>query len=194
MKNHPTNRSMPLKTRPTPMDVGTHMAAETIYTMARFTRILKRATHLVEKLMPLASGTNEHLTLSHWLVLARLSSTPTCKQMELKSDTKIAAAYLTRLVDDLTREGMVRRHRSSSDRRQILLSLTERGKSAAIELLASMKGRTRPSQLDAIEHLSASLEQFVLLAEGEGWPGAHEPANSKAVPHRLRNQGRTITS
>ncbi|MFK2873253.1 winged helix-turn-helix transcriptional regulator [Dyella lipolytica] len=139
--------------------------------MAEVARTLKSATHVMEKLAHLASGTNEHLSLLHWLVLVRLSGAPTCKQMELKSDTKIAAAYLTRLLDDLTRGGLVRRHRSSSDRRQILLALTERGKSAAFELLASLNDAIRPSQLDAIEHLGSSLEQFVALAAGEGWFG-----------------------
>ncbi|RUL66832.1 MarR family transcriptional regulator [Dyella dinghuensis] len=127
--------------------------------------------HVMEQLVQLASGANEHLTLLHWLVLARLSSASTCKQMELKSDTKIAAAYLTRLLDDLVRDGLVRRHRSSSDRRQILLALTERGKSATRKLLTTLNEIAQPSQLNAIEHLGASLESFVSLAAGEGWFG-----------------------
>jgi DNA-binding MarR family transcriptional regulator len=146
-------------------------ATETIYKVAEVARTLKLATHAVEQWVHLVSGTNEHLTLLHWLVLARLSSTSTCKQMELKSDTKIAAAYLTRLLDDLTRQGLVRRHRSSSDRRQILLALTERGRNATLALLTSLNDVAQPSQLNAIEHLGASLEQFVSLAVGEGWAG-----------------------
>jgi DNA-binding MarR family transcriptional regulator len=151
--------------------VNPQTATETIYKVAEVARTLKLATHVMEKVVHIASGTNEHLTLLHWLVLVRLTSTPTCKQMELKSDTKIAAAYLTRLLDDLTREGLVRRHRSSSDRRQILLALTEHGRSSALELLAALNNVTQPSQLNAIEHLRASLEQFVSLSAGEEWFG-----------------------
>jgi DNA-binding MarR family transcriptional regulator len=142
-------------------------AKETMYKVAEVSRTLRCATSVVEKLVHLASGANDRLTLSHWLVLVRLSGTATCKQLDLKSDTKIAPAYLTRLLDDLTREGLVRRHRSSSDRRQILLSLTERGRQAASELLASLNGMTQASQLDAIEHLVSSLEQFVTQLAGE---------------------------
>jgi DNA-binding MarR family transcriptional regulator len=151
--------------------VSAQTATETIYKVAEVARTLKCATHAMERVVHVVSGTNEHLTLLHWLVLARLSSTPTCKQMELKSDTKIAAAYLTRLLDDLVREGLVRRHRSSSDRRQILLTLTERGRTATMELLTTLNDIARPSQLNAIEHLGASLEHFVSLAAGEGWFG-----------------------
>jgi DNA-binding MarR family transcriptional regulator len=151
--------------------VSAQTATETIYKVAEVARTLKCATHAMEKVVHVVSGTNEHLTLLHWLVLARLSGTPTCKQMELKSDTKIAAAYLTRLLDDLVREGLVRRHRSSSDRRQILLTLTEHGRSATLELLTTLNDVARPSQLNAIEHLGASLEHFVSLATEEGWFG-----------------------
>ena len=177
MSHDTTHKSCQKKTCATPpslqiTSVGAQMATETIYKVAEVARTLKCATHVMEKLVHLASGTNEHLTLLHWLVLVRLSRTPTCKQTELKCDTKIAPAYLTRLVDDLTREGLVRRHRSSSDRRQILLALTEHGRSAASELLASLNDVTRPSQLSAIEHLGASLDQFVSLADGEEWFGS----------------------
>lgn len=165
MNKHAMHATHPLTS------VSAQTATETIYKVAEVARTLKCATHVMEKLVHIDSGANEHLTLLHWLVLVRLSSAPTCKQMELKSDTKIAAAYLTRLLDDLTRDGLVRRHRSSSDRRQIILALTERGRSAAVELLASLNDVTQPSQLNAIEHLGASLEQFVSLAIGEGWFG-----------------------
>lgn len=152
-------------------NISAQTAAETIYRVAEVARTLKCATHAMEKVVHVVAGTNEHLTLLHWHVLARLSSASMCKQMELKSDTKIAAAYLTRLLDDLVREGLVRRHRSSSDRRQILLALTERGRSATLELLTTLNDVARPSQLNAIEHLGASLEHFVSLATGEGWFG-----------------------
>jgi DNA-binding MarR family transcriptional regulator len=176
MNKHATHHSRQQKTlaatAPHPFtSVGMQASTETIYKVAEVARTLKYATHAIEQVVHLASGANDRLTLLHWLVLARLSSKPTCKQLELKSETKITAAYLTRLLDDLVRAGLVRRHRSSTDRRQILLALTEHGRNATLELLASLNDVTQPSQLNAIEHLGASLEQFVSLAAGEGWLG-----------------------
>jgi DNA-binding MarR family transcriptional regulator len=162
-------RTLPVPQQPESIDART--ASEAIFKVADVARTLKCATHVMERVVHLATGENEHLTLLHWLVLVRLSSTPTCKQMDLKSDTKIAAAYLTRLLDDLTRKGLVRRHRSSTDRRQILLALTVQGKAAALELLTALNVVIQPSQLATIEHLRLSLEQFVSLAAGEGWLG-----------------------
>lgn len=166
MNNRLTSRLVPEKAGTASADAGTHPATEALYKMAQFGRTLKHATHVLEKLMQTASSMHQHLTLSHWLVLVRLSSTVTCKQMELRTDTKITAAHLTRLVDDLAREGMVRRHRSSSDRRQILLSPTEHGKRVAMGLLASLKELTGPPQLSAMEQLCELLGRFVLLADG----------------------------
>ena len=51
---------------------------------------------------------------------------PTCKQIDLKSLPGIASSHLTGLLDELTDRGLVCRGRSSEDRRQVLLSLTER--------------------------------------------------------------------
>ncbi|XRD81891.1 MarR family transcriptional regulator [Dyella halodurans] len=147
------------------------MAADTIYKVAEVARSLRRASQVMEKWVHLATAANEQLTMSHWLVLVRLSMAPTCKQADLKSDTKIAASHLTRLIDDLARQGLARRHRSSTDRRQVHLTLTEEGKSAARELLASLNEFTQSSQLNAIEDLGPSLEQFVSLAAGEAWLG-----------------------
>ena len=142
-------------------------AAETVYKVAEVSRTLKCATSVVEKWVKLASGSDGHLTLLHWLVLVRLSRVETCKQLDLKSDTKIAAAYLTRLLDDLTNEGLVQRHRSETDRRQVLLSLTERGRELASGLLASVSESNQPFLLDAMEHLASSLQQFVSLTSAE---------------------------
>jgi DNA-binding MarR family transcriptional regulator len=143
------------------------VATETMYKVAEVSRTLKCVNQVVESWVHLASNTNAHLSLLHCLVLVRLSRSPTCKQVDIKSDTKIAPAYLTRLLDDLTKERLVRRHRSSTDRRQILLTLTEHGKDTARELLTSLNNVTQPSQLDAIEHLASSLDQFVSFVARE---------------------------
>jgi DNA-binding MarR family transcriptional regulator len=169
MNNHVTHHTrqkiaQPLLATPQISSDSAQLAAEAIYKVAEVARTLKYATHIVERMVNPLSRANEHLTLFHWLILIRLSNAPTYKQMDLKSDTKIAAAYLSKLLDDLTREGMVRRHRSSSDRRQILLALTDHGRGTVLELLALRNDVTRPSQVDALEHLGVSLERFVSSA------------------------------
>ncbi|WP_266180410.1 MarR family transcriptional regulator [Dyella humicola] len=176
MNKHATNTGRRTNGRvalaPHPLEhVSEQTATETIYKVTEVARSLRCASQLMEKWVAMAAGASEHLTMSHWLVLVRLSSAPTCKQAELKCDTKISAPHLTRLIDDLTRQGLVRRHRSSSDRRQILLALTEQGRAAALGLLASLDHVSGPSQLNAIEDLGTSLEQFVSLAAGDGWFG-----------------------
>jgi DNA-binding MarR family transcriptional regulator len=96
------------------------------------------ANSAIEKIVQLASGAN-NLTLAHWIILVYLARAELCKQGDLMSGTGIAVGYLTRLLDDLEAKGMIRRHRSSEDRRQILLALTDSGKSAALALLGSLR-------------------------------------------------------
>jgi DNA-binding MarR family transcriptional regulator len=131
-----------------------------ILAMTKLSRELKNATSALEKVAHEASGTND-LTLLHWAVLANLACKSSCKQVDLKSTTGIAAAYLTRLVDELAHRGLVRRHRSSGDRRQMVLALTEAGKEAKRRLLMGLGEHINDGQLEAMMALSASLEQFV---------------------------------
>lgn len=71
------------------------------------------------------------LKLLHALVLVSLARMPTCRQVDLKSLPGVASPHLTRVLDELTDRGLVWRARSSEDRRQVLLSLTDSGRGAA---------------------------------------------------------------
>lgn len=137
---------------------------EAFYKMAEVSRVLKSATSTIEKFAHLASGTSE-FTLMHCLVMVHLSRAPTCKQTDLKSATGISPAHLTKLVDELTLRGLVSRHRSSADRRQIILALTAPGRETALHLLASLHELADKTQREAIEKLGASLERFVSTTE-----------------------------
>ena len=141
---------------------------DALYKMAEVSRILKSATSTIEKFAHLASGTND-LTLMHCLVLVHLSRKASCKQLDLKSATGIAPTYLTKVVDELTHRGFVRRHRSSWDRRQIILALTAPGRETALRLLASLHELTNKTQLNAIEQLGSSLKRFVSTAANGEW-------------------------
>ncbi|GLQ91068.1 hypothetical protein GCM10007901_00180 [Dyella acidisoli] len=141
---------------------------DALYKMAEVSRVLRSATSTIEKFVHLASGTND-LTLMHCLVLVHLSRKASCKQLDLKSATGIAPTHLTKLVDELTHRGFVRRHRSSWDRRQIILALTAPGRETALRLLTSLHELTHKTQLNAIEELGSSLKRFVSTTANDEW-------------------------
>lgn len=113
--------------------------------------------------MQTAAGSSD-LTLVHWLILVHLSRARTCKQSDIHSETGIATGYLTRLLDELHAKEMIRRRRSTVDRRQILLSLTDQGKNAAFSLLASID---QHRLLDALDELKSSLDSFMSISVPE---------------------------
>ncbi|WP_196240320.1 MarR family winged helix-turn-helix transcriptional regulator [Dyella choica] len=122
----------------------------------------------MERLVRLASGSSD-LTLAHWLVLVHLSKTSSCKQADLKSATGFAPAHLTKLLDELVDRRLVHRHRSSWDRRQILLASTGTGRETARKLLLSLSQLAGKARVEAIESLSSSLEGFVSMTANDGW-------------------------
>jgi DNA-binding MarR family transcriptional regulator len=75
--------------------------------------------------------------------------------------TGIGPAYLSRLLDELVVQGMLRRQRSPWDRRQILLALTAQGKKMTYQLLTSTNERITQTQRGAMADLGSWLEQFV---------------------------------
>ena len=135
------------------------IAMEAIHEIAEIGRLLRNTTALLESMIHLAAGTGE-LTSSHLLVLVHLLPKSNCKQVDLKSATHIGPAYLSRLLDELVHQGLLRRHRSLSDRRQILLTLTERGKEATRHLLVSMSELMTNKKHAAIVDLGSSLNHF----------------------------------
>jgi DNA-binding MarR family transcriptional regulator len=150
-----------------PLDpAAVQTAVETMRKVAAVSRSLKRVSSAIETVVQTAAGGRD-LTLAHWLILVRLSRTRTCRQGDLNSDTGITAGYLTRLLDELEAKGMVHRRRSTEDRRQILLRLTDRGRNAALALLAAID---RYQPLSALDKLQSSLERFlsILASEARG--------------------------
>jgi len=67
------------------------------------------------------------LTVSKWRILAVLSDRGTCRFGELAELTSIEPATLNRFVGALSKEGLIRRRRSTSDARAVRIALTERG-------------------------------------------------------------------
>lgn len=72
---------------------------------------------------------NIHLTREQWSVLAVLWKTDGCSQQLIADTTSRDKPSVTRLVDNLVKEGYVTREHHESDRRTNLIYLTEKGKS-----------------------------------------------------------------
>ena len=144
------------------------MSNDTIYKLAAARHTLRSVAAAMEQLVRRASGMTD-LTLSHALVLVSLARMPTCKQVDLKALPGIAS-HLTRLLDELTDRGLVCRGRSSEDRRQVLLSLTDSGREAASCLLTALNAVTDNEWFNALEELGTSLLKCLLEQTPEAVP------------------------
>jgi len=76
------------------------------------------------------------LTHSQWLPLLKLSMCGPNPVANLVRELDIDAGAVTRLLDRLETKGLVRRERSSEDRRVVLIHLTEAGSAIAEDLRA----------------------------------------------------------
>lgn len=158
------------------------VATETMHKVAEVNRSLKCVDSALERIVQTASG-NSDLTLAQWLILVHLSRARTCKQCDLHSDTGITTGYLTRLIDELDAKGMVRRRRSTEDRRQILLSLTDRGKDATLWLLAAID---QHQLLNALDKLKSSLDRFMAVCAPRDEPALRNAKSSVSTSSKSR--------
>ena len=88
--------------------------------------LLARASHLISGEFPReveASG----LSVQEWRVLATLADRPDCTVGALAEITLTKQPTLTKLVDRMVQDGLVRRRAGKTDRRQALVSITPRG-------------------------------------------------------------------
>ena len=130
-----------------------------MHKIAEISRSLKGVGAAIENMVLAAAGRSD-LRLAHWLIVVYLTRGETHKQGELNPETGMTAGYLTRLLDELDAKGMISRRRSTEDRRQILLSLTDAGRNAAMGLLAAIDQRQLPHALDG---LKSSLDSFLSI-------------------------------
>jgi len=75
------------------------------------------------------------LTVSTWRVLAVLADRGVCGFGELAKFTTIEPATLSRFVEALIRDRLIRRRRSTKDGRAVTITLTEKGEAAFVETL-----------------------------------------------------------
>jgi len=74
------------------------------------------------------------ITWAQWATLLKLASGKARTAAELCRHSACDTGSMTRMVDRLEQKGLVRRERSSEDRRVVLLFLTERGQQLVPEL------------------------------------------------------------
>jgi DNA-binding MarR family transcriptional regulator len=78
------------------------------------------------------------LTNAQWIPLFKLSMGSASTVAELARECQLDAGAMTRLLDRLEAKGLVRRVRSSEDRRVVNLELTDEGRAAAQQIPAAL--------------------------------------------------------
>jgi DNA-binding MarR family transcriptional regulator len=90
-----------------------------------------------------ANGADGGLTLSQYGLLEGLANRRAARVQELAAAAGISASTATRILDALERRGIVRRRRSSQDRRAVAVSLTQRGEDLLRAEQDWLRGRQR---------------------------------------------------
>jgi DNA-binding MarR family transcriptional regulator len=108
---------------------------------------------------------SEQVSFTQWMVIAALGRYERLTATALSEETCHDMGALTRVVDDLEEEGLVRRERTERDRRVVEIALTpqgrrylQTGKRLAVELLNSV---LTPFSRQEIETLIALLQRMM---------------------------------
>jgi DNA-binding MarR family transcriptional regulator len=120
---------------------------------------------------------NGVLTLSQYALLQALATREEARVRELASEAGIAASTATRILDALERRKIVRRMRSSDDRRAVTVTLTSFGRDVLGSQHEWLRGRERAfyASLPAVERNLAPdllLRLAALIDELAGGPGS----------------------
>jgi MarR family transcriptional regulator, organic hydroperoxide resistance regulator len=105
-------------------------------------------------------GADGGLTLSQYGLLEGLANRRVARVQELATAAGISASTATRILDALERRGIVRRRRSSQDRRAVAVSLTDLGHDLLRAEQEWLRGRQRAfyaSLPDAEQELAPDL-------------------------------------
>lgn len=98
---------------------------------------------------------NFDITAEQWVILKKLSEKEGYNQKELSRSTFKEQAVITRMLDILEHKRLVERRKSPNDRREFIISITDKGQ----ELLEKMK----PDLLCYQELLDSSLSEEEML-------------------------------
>jgi DNA-binding MarR family transcriptional regulator len=117
------------------------------------------------------------LTLSQYALLQSLSARAAARVQELAFDAGVTPSTATRILDALERRGIVRRSRSSKDRRVVTITLTPAGRDALRVQDSWLRGRQHAFYAGLPKHeqeLAADLllRLAALIDELAAGPGA----------------------
>jgi DNA-binding MarR family transcriptional regulator len=88
----------------------------------------RTAKKMKQSFQGLLRAFNAGVTVDQWILLQEIEQQPGLSQLELAQATFKDAPTVTRILDDLTRQGMLQRVADPSDRRRFNIVLTEQGK------------------------------------------------------------------
>jgi len=125
----------------------------------------------------------EQVSFTQWMVLATLSRFEHLTASALSAETCHDMGALTRIVDGLEAEGLVRRARSARDRRVVEITITpegrrhlQTGKRVVVELLNSL---IEPFSRQELETLISLLQRMMArLQEADGAGATAQPEES----------------
>jgi len=122
-----------------------------IHTLDTFIKLTRCTNTLLARLAE--RGTIEDLTPSQFAVLESLYHLGSMTQGEVSTKILKSVSNITTVIDNLERDGFVRRERDAQDRRLIHIHLTEAGK----------------VKLEAVfpQHVAALVDEFSVLSERE---------------------------
>ncbi|HUN72539.1 MAG TPA: MarR family winged helix-turn-helix transcriptional regulator [Steroidobacteraceae bacterium] len=149
--------------------------------------LVKRCGGLMSQLAERRFAT-EQVSFTQWMVLATLGRYEHMTATALSEETCHDMGALTRVIDDLEEEGLVRRERSERDRRVVEIALTpegrrylQTGKRLVVQLLNSL---AEPFSREELETLIALLQRMMArlqeAAAASAGPQPQRPAAPRA--------------
>jgi DNA-binding MarR family transcriptional regulator len=153
--------------------------ADTLEAPSSIGFLVKRCGGLMSHLAERHFAT-EQVSFTQWMVIATLGRYEHLTATTLSQETCHDMGALTRIVDDLETEGLVRRERTERDRRVVEIALTpqgrrylDSGKRLVVQLLNSL---AEPFSRQELETLIALLQRLLTrLQEAETTTPATQP-------------------
>jgi DNA-binding MarR family transcriptional regulator len=153
--------------------------------------LVKRCGGLMSQLAERHFAT-EQVSFTQWMVIAILGRYERLTATALSEETCHDMGAMTRIVDDLEDEGLVRRERTERDRRVVEIALTpqgrrylQTGKRLVVELLNSL---AEPFSRQELETLIALLQRLMArLQEAEMTTSAIQQPQQKPPRSRARS-------
>jgi DNA-binding MarR family transcriptional regulator len=152
--------------------------------------LVKRCGGLMSQLAERRFAT-EQISFTQWMVIATLGRYERLTATALSEETCHDMGALTRVVDDLEEEGLVRRERTERDRRVVEIALTpqgrrylQSGKRLVVELLNFLVG---PFSREELETLIALLQRMMARLQEAQLTTSPTPPQQKQPRSRARS-------